>query len=221
VIQDDIILASEDDALVEVSNVPFEQSKNNNRRRTSTASVVPPTTGFSSVLLVRVTTNDASVSLSADTMSERVFGSYRGTVASTYKDCSFGKLKFQKATGSGIPSNGVVELSLQHVTMAGSSITALENAMRNALVNQIGSVSHIHHVAYCVPNGSIFSSTFQNWFAYAYVGSQNSFYNDKEFGYLSNLVHEFGHNLGLGHSGDDNLAYGDSSGISKCTRMQD
>eukprot|EP00545_Synedropsis_sp_CCMP1620_P006968 CAMPEP_0119009876 /NCGR_PEP_ID=MMETSP1176-20130426/4652_1 /TAXON_ID=265551 /ORGANISM="Synedropsis recta cf, Strain CCMP1620" /LENGTH=696 /DNA_ID=CAMNT_0006962457 /DNA_START=103 /DNA_END=2193 /DNA_ORIENTATION=+ len=215
VVDDTLIVASEENTVVEFNNVPFHQGPDNNKRR-QLSSVVPSTTGTSSVLFVRITTKHASVSLSAATMSDRAFGSHEGTLKSTYADCSFGKLNLQPATSttrSGAIVNGVVELSLPDMVIEGVSIRSLENSFSTALVNKIGSISHFHHVAYCVPSGSRYSATVPNWLAYGYLEDQKSFFNDEQCGFLSNLVHEIGHNLGLGHSGDKTLEYGDGSGM--------
>lgn len=40
-----------------------------------------------------------------------------------------------------------------------------------------------------------------------------SVYNNKWCTYLSGQVHEVGHNLGLAHSGEGTVAYGDQTGM--------
>lgn len=201
----DMIVARES-AKVEMSDVPFHWSSHQHRK------LAPSSSGTSSVLLVRVTTNDASVSLSADTISDRFFGSY-GTPQSTFSDCSFGSLHFEPATGSDI-TNGVVELSVD-IDIVGKTISKMENAIVSELTNKIGSVSHLQHVLFCVPPGSILRPTVAKWSGYAYVNSQRSFFNDEHCGYLSTVTHELGHNLGLGHSTKGANDYGDLTGISK------
>lgn len=65
-----------------------------------------------------------------------------------------------------------------------------------------------------VPKGSYYSEPHQDsWLAYTYVGGRRSVFNDQNCGQLSKLVHEIGHNMGLGHSGEGDSAYGDQSGI--------
>jgi hypothetical protein len=202
--EDDSIIASES-SIVEFSDLPFRPS---NRRKLARSR------GTSSVLLVRVTATDGSVSLNANTMSDRVFGS-SGTARSTFSDCSFGKLQLEPAKGPSVV-DGVVEL-LVDMNIQGKTIGSLENTLSTALTNEIGSVSHFDHVAFCVPAGTVLSGS--NWLAYAYVGNQRSVFNNEQCGYLSTIVHEFGHNMGLGHSGEGSLSYGDQSGISKYSSL--
>lgn len=201
--ENDMIIAKES-AKVEVSDDPFRWST---RRM-----LAPSSTGTSSVLLVRVTTNDASVSLSAKTISDRFFGSF-GTPQTTFSDCSFGKLRFVPAAGPDL-TGGVVEVFV-NIGILGKTMTKVENAIVTELTNKVGSISHLQHVIYCVPGGSIFASKGSRWFGYAYINNQRSFFNDKNCGYLSMVAHEIGHNLGLGHSGEGDSEYGDQSGISK------
>lgn len=152
-----------------------------------------PTTGTSTVLMVRVSTNDAVPAISASTMSERAFGS-TDTLESTFENCSFGKLKLKKATSE---SGGVVEISI-NANVKGARIFDLENLMITALQNKVGDdLNAFDHIIYCVPKGSYFSPTSPGWVAYAYIGSRRSFFNDESCGHLSKLTHEIGHNLGL------------------------
>jgi hypothetical protein len=204
--EDDSIIASKN-SIVEFSDNPFRPSSN--RRK------LAPSRGISSVLLVRVTATDGSVSLNADTISDRVFGS-SGTVRSTFSDCSFGKLQLEPATGPSVV-DGVVELSVD-MNFQGQTIKSLENTLSTALTSKIGSVHHLDHVAFCVPAGTSLSGN-QNLLAYAYVGNQRSVFNNENCGYLSTIVHEFGHNMGLGHSGEGRELYGDQSGISKYSSL--
>lgn len=202
------VVADDTSAVVEFSRAPFREEAPWFRRRR-----LAKTQGNSKVLFVRVTTNDASLDIDAATISERVFGSGAGTVASSLGGCSFGKLNIVKATGNGI-QNGVVDLFINK-NIQGASIFALENTMANELAAVVGDVSGFDHVAYCVPNGSykFEPSDSAEWLAYGYVGWHRTVYNGAQCGYLSKIVHEFGHNLGLGHSGDGQVSYADKSGI--------
>jgi hypothetical protein len=189
---------------VEVSDAPFGWF---DRRH------LAKKTGASSVLLVRVSTNSGSVSIKGDTMSERFFGD-SGTPKATYRDCSFGQLNFVPATGEHI-ENGVVELSL-NLNIQGQVMSSLENTLSTELQMKIGSFSHFDHVAFCIPSGAIISAAYREWYGYAYVVGQKSYFNNEQCGYLSTVVHKLGHNLGLGHSGiPGGISYGGRSGISK------
>merc|ERR1719221_2027179 len=62
-----------------------------------------------------------------------------------------------------------------------------------------------------LPSGT--NSGGSSWIAYAYVNHWLSVYNDQWGSYVSAQVHEIGHNLGLAHSGENDLAYDDKSGF--------
>lgn len=216
------VIADAKSSIVEFRKEPFSTS---GTRR------LAQTTGVSTVLMVRVSTNDAVPAISASTMSERAFGS-TDTIESTFEDCSFGKLKMKKASG-----NGVEEISI-NANVKGARIFDLENLMIAALQNKVGDLNTFDHIIYCVPKGSHFSPTSSSWVAYAYVRGRRSVFNDENCGHLSALTHELGHNLGLRyvvytvacspknvyvstnilppigrHSGDANSEYGDESDI--------
>jgi hypothetical protein len=74
-------------------------------------------------------------------------------------------------------------------------------------------------VLMCLPRGTINNGS-TGWLAYAYINHWLSVYNDNGTnGSLhwcsspSALVHELGHNLNLGHSGEGSAAYGDQIGF--------
>lgn len=190
--EDGLVQADVNSSIVEFSNDPFGSTRRRRRR-------VASTSGESTVLMVRVTTYDKEPSVSSSTMSERAFGS-TATLKSTFEDCSFGELKIQKASGNGINSNGVVEISI-NAKIQGAEIFSLENLMTVALQSKIGDLNVFNHIAYCVPSGAYFTSASPSWLAYAYVGGTRSIFNDQNCGHLSKLAHEIGHNLGLRHSG--------------------
>ena len=50
-------------------------------------------------------------------------------------------------------------------------------------------------------------------YGYGYINHYLTVYNNEYCNYPSSQVHEIGHNLGLGHSGDGGGEYGDLSGI--------
>ncbi len=54
----------------------------------------------------------------------------------------------------------------------------------------------------CLPYGSSNGSRGKGWGGYAYVDHFLMVLNDSNCQRVSTMVHEFGHNLNLGHSGD-------------------
>ena len=189
-------------AKIEISEAPFD----NEGARRRAAVVI----GESNVLVVRVSTNDGRVALNASSIAARVFGSY-GTPASQYKACSMGQKQLLPAVGSGI-SDGVLELKLNS-NIRGVSAGDFENTVNTALATRVASLDAYDHIIYCLPAGSLGESGENDWIAYAYIEWNRAFFNNGACGYLSSLVHELGHNMGLGHSGKDGSSYGDQSGI--------
>ena len=54
----------------------------------------------------------------------------------------------------------------------------------------------------CLPFGSVNGSGSTGWGGYAYINHYLQVLNDSRCQRVSTMVHEFGHNLNLGHSGD-------------------
>lgn len=167
-------------------------------------------TGISTVLVVRITTNDSMVGMDASTISDQVFGAST-SAASQYKACSMEKKQLIPATGTEI-TNGVIEISVNS-NIDGVRATDFENKINTVLSSKVGVLSSFDHILYCLPTGSRGPSGNRNWKAYSYVSWNRSFFNNAECGYLSSIMHEMGHSLGLGHSSDTSSEYGDQSGM--------
>lgn len=89
----------------------------------------------------------------------------------------------------------------------------IENTINAALSEKIGDeLDSYDHVISCLPRGST-SRSGGSWKAYAYADWNRSFFNNQNCGYLSTVIHELGHNLGLGHAGKGYNGYDDRSGI--------
>lgn len=171
----------------------------------------PNKKGVNTALIVYVTALDSQPTLSANTISERFFGSEEESVASAFKSCSFGGLEIEPATGDLI-TNGVVELQLD-IAVRGVKVSSLENTMTEALTGLIGPLDAYQHLVYCMPPGTKSRHGAATWSGgYAHVGVPKSVHNDKACGYMDPLVHELSHNLGLGHASEGRNAYGDTSG---------
>lgn len=161
------------------------------------------------VLILRVSTTDASPTLSAQQMRDETFGSQDMTLRSQYMACSSGKLTFDPVSNSLAPgiSDGVLEIDLD-MTAANSTRQQLSNAAIALLEKDLGeSIENVlDNVMICHPPG-----TKGNWAAYAFKNNPISVYNDLWCGYISATMHEVGHNIGFLHSNEDG-PYGDISG---------
>jgi hypothetical protein len=170
-------------------------------------------TGTKSIVIIRVTTNDGSASKSKEQIANSFFGTGgdSNTLRSRYLECSMGKLEFVAGTGHDFV-NGVAELTISHPS-SGINIMALQAQVTTALIAKYGSSLRdtYDHVVYSVPRGTTIGGT-DGWLAFAYMNSYLSVYNDQNIVFISNQVHETGHNLGLMHSNHGSQKYGDQSG---------
>jgi hypothetical protein len=186
--------------------------------------------GTRTVLAVKVQANNKGVSVSKSEISDSIFGTFGDQVnlRSQYNDCSHGKLDFapaQNRNGLNIKiRNGVVTVPVDVSTSQGNSM--MVNQVTAEIRRQFGvsSLSDIaDHFMYCLPEGTMT----QNKIGYAMTNGWLSVFNDKMCTYVSIQMHEVGHNLNLGHSGDsthsgDNeLKYGDKSGLMGFSYTQD
>lgn len=169
--------------------------------------------GERSILVVRVSTNDAEVDLTGEAIAQRIFGAgseTQTTPSATYEDCSFGKMRLNPAIGSSLIQNGVLELSLD-TDIVGKSNRIIENlavVATTAHLNLGAMDENFDHVVFCLPAG-----TNGVWTGYAYENYYRSVFNNAYCGLSSIVSHELGHNLGLAHSGEDGNSYGDQSGL--------
>jgi hypothetical protein len=142
-------------------------------------------------------------------ISNAVFGTSGDPVnlVSQYRACSYDKLRFAPTTESGT-TNGVYEVSITQ-TVAGVDNTVVREAALTVLTQKFGDwTSKFDHVMLCLPPG-----TSGSWIAYAYVNSYLTVYNNEWCNSVSGQMHEIGHNLGLGHSGEGSETYADQTGI--------
>lgn len=132
---DDIIIVSGDSEVVILPAPPVRR-------------LIAKNFGTNTVLALRVTSLDASVSLNATTMSSRLFSGAGATLSSVYQDCSWNALKLVPAGGQGI-IDGVAEIFINQNTI-GATPQSLENAVTLAAQAQVPSFDNIDHIMYCV-----------------------------------------------------------------------
>ncbi|OEU10182.1 hypothetical protein FRACYDRAFT_247795 [Fragilariopsis cylindrus CCMP1102] len=129
---------------------------------------------------------------------------------SQYDACSHGQLKIEPyqgktQTGRSI-SGGVVDVKINSNPVNGNKQTFETNAKAKA-AELYGDLTQFDLILFCIPPGT------GDWLAYAYVNRLDSYYNDNWCSSISTQVHEVGHNLGLAHSGEGFITYGDQSGM--------
>mmetsp|Transcript_25370 Transcript_25370/g.42166 ORF Transcript_25370/g.42166 Transcript_25370/m.42166 type:complete len:865 (-) Transcript_25370:92-2686(-) len=171
--------------------------------------------GDRSIAIFRVTGSDASPSYSASDISNAFFGTSGdpNNLKSRYAACSMDQLIFNPGTGNGF-TNGVAELTVSAKTQ-GVNVHDLLNKVTDAVIARFGSSlkNSYDHIVYALPRGTTFGDGgSDSWLAFAYMNSYLSAYNDNNIMYISNQVHETGHNLGLMHSSHGGVTYGDQSG---------
>ncbi len=168
-----------------------------NRRR------LEPTSGTASILVLRISSNDATPTLAAQEMYGYIFNNSQPvnqpSLASQYSAVSFGKLQF-------VPTHGGVAEVYVNMNANGAQINAVTNAAIAAAQSQFGvsSVTSLaDHIMFCIPPGT------GSWAGMSSVNSWRLVLNDGWCGYLSALMHEMGHNLGLLHSNQGGIQYMD------------
>lgn len=155
------------------------------RRRRLSASTETRT-----VLVLRISANDATPAFSDQQYFNYIFDETnvtQPTLASQYKRLSFGKLNF-------VPTKyGIMDVKVNMNANGATSMSIRDAAI--AVVQSKYSVSTItqlaDHVMLCIPPGT------GNWAGSSPVMSWRLVLNDQWCGYVSALMHEMGHNLGL------------------------
>ena len=198
-----------ENAHISLGNATTVETRMQKRRRSLT-STGPSTTGVLKALVIRVIDKkNLQPTISVKKLVDDVFED-NVSLSSQTDACSYGKLKIEPFKGN-TPSgkqidNGVVNVKMNYDSNDGS---ALDQAAMRAATDQLGDLNDpmFDLVMFCFPPGSPFV-------AFAYPNSKYSFYNDQWCGYVSAQMHEIGHNLGLGHSGEVGAdVYGDTTGM--------
>lgn len=183
-------------------------SHHNNRRLTGG----PTTVGELRTLVVRLTDkNNVAVTSDVNQLINDVFTDSSSLKTQT-EGCSYGKLKIEPFRGN-TPSNYYINNGVVDVKMdfdMNGDVSGWEQAGLKAAKNLLGNLEDpmFDLIMVCSP-----PSPKSNFLAFAFPNSKYSFYNNEWCGYVSGQMHEVGHNLGLGHSGETGDGeYGDGTG---------
>jgi len=179
------------------------------------------TEGTKSVLVVRVKAADAETTSSEEVLAREIFGikdssgeSDSFNLVSGFSRCSNDKLKFEPTKDSRA-TNGVYTVTIPN-TVSGEKHRIIREAATQKVADELGDLgSQFDHVMICLPPGT------GNWIAYAYINNWRSVYNDEWCTKPSAQMHEIGHNLGLGHSTENDQKYGDQTGMMGYSYFQD
>ena len=195
-----------EDAHVKVGIAPAVATRTEVRQRRLTK-----TTGVLNTLVIRVSDkNNVQPDASISRLKNDVFEDASSLKTQT-EACSYGKVEIKPFKGN-TPNNqyignGVVDVKIDYTI--GSNAGGLDQAALKAAKEQLGDLDHsmFDLVMFCFPPGD-------NFLAFAYLGGKYSFYNNKWCGFVAAQMHEVGHSLGLGHSGQlGEDEYGDGTGV--------
>ncbi|GFH57106.1 hypothetical protein CTEN210_13582 [Chaetoceros tenuissimus] len=156
------------------------------------------------VLIVRVSSQDASPTFGPYKLSKSIFASTK-SMRSGLLDCSGGKVDLQPAQSQNI-DDGVIE-----ITVDMSTKDVLWKQVQNAAIDQLKAqdvhVADYHHTLLVLPD----NTNFQDAAAYAFTDQPIAVFRDTTVQYQLVLLHELGHNLGFHHSGYQEQGYGDNT----------
>ena len=172
--------------------------------------------GVSKVLAVRIVALDSQTTHSVNNCRARTFGGLDDegvmddmNMKSQIDACSYGKLKFVEPDDNPLYPDvvgGVVTIHLNE-TVTGVSHGTVLGWARATTPLYAGPLENYDHVMYFMPPGVEFGGAA----AFGYMPGRETWYRDSYSLGTGIQLHELGHNLGLGHSGEDGGGYGDSS----------
>ena len=175
-------------------------------------SFIPGTTGKRVLGVIRISTRERDGSInapkySAKDLEEGLFGNgYMKdgvTAVKQFYQCSNGKLEW-------IPHPDGVHDIIMPNPASSYSVGSLEQAVTLALKQKlrVGKMTdYAHNTMFVMPPGM------GGFFAQAPVNHWRSSYHNDWGLSLQGILHELGHNLGLGHAYDGSMEYGDHSGV--------
>jgi Gametolysin peptidase M11 len=168
----------------------------------------PNTMGTKTIAIIRISTLDSVPTYNAIEIYLGLFGIINVSVAQQFSECSFGQLTWKLA------ENGIIDIllntSMSNFQYGSDVINAVEEQLIQNGTSILGPVSTLESLAdkviLMVPPGT------GDWVANSGVNFWRAQFNDKWTLSLSAMMHELGHTLGLSHSNEQSMEYGDSTG---------
>ena len=132
--------------------------------------------GLRSVMVFRITTDDATPDVEAAEIGERMFSTTQFSFASQFEKCSFGQLTFEAYD----EANPVIELYVPGRVSSFTERTILNAATRRAAdAYGVDLWDRIDHAIFCMPDGT----GGKPYIAYSGVGSFFSVYHNLRCAY--------------------------------------
>jgi len=163
-------------------------------------SLMEPAKGRMTLMVVRVTTSDGHGPTKS--LAEIRQGMFRDRIGfkAQYKACSYGQLEWVDAGGLEVKLDKPLSAYTRAMQLADDAVAKIVSTMKLRSVQELAD-----KIMFCEPGGV------GNWIAVAGVNHWRSNFNDQWCLSLTANMHEIGHNLGLQHSYEDGVAYGDGT----------
>jgi len=195
-------------ATIEIKNI------SNGDRRLVKDSDNPSSKGEATMLLVRISSNDRTPSISSSQLYEKTFSDKEGfsSMASQFDACSYGDFTIVPHPNNDEHKNRLaIDLQL-NMDIDNDSVTerGVVGNMAIQVLKSSYNLVNVDLIQFCMPPGTkVFrqsSNSYVSWAAYAPVGGRYSYANDENdwCNSVSAKMHEIGHNLNLLHSPYDN-----------------
>jgi len=127
-------------------------------------------------------------------------------MAEQYRACSYDKLDIVPYLNPERDIEGIMEIVVDKTIVSG--LTS-RNSITNAATLKLreffgGNFDELDLIMFCIPPGTIRMDGAQEWLSFALTNNKITYYNDQNGWCRSNSIkmHEVGHNMNLGHSGE-------------------